>query len=56
MIHFLYLVGFALFASVVFAALSHGTPRQRVLYGLKNFVQFVIVSLVLAWFLYFIPW
>ncbi len=56
MIHFLYLIGFALFVSVAFAAFAHGTPRERVLYGAKNFAQFVIVSLVLAWILYFVPW
>ena len=56
MIHFLYLVAFALFVSTAFAVFSNGTPRERVLYGLKNFIQFVLVSLVLAWILYFIPW
>lgn len=56
MIHFLYLVGFALFVSIAFAVLSSGTTKERVLYGVKSFAQFVIVSLVLAWVLYFIPW
>ena len=55
MIHFLYLCGFAFFVSVVFAVFHDGSPRERVLYGLKNFVQFVVISLVLAWILYFIP-
>ncbi|MEO7658803.1 MAG: hypothetical protein ABIV48_04235 [Pyrinomonadaceae bacterium] len=56
MIHFLYLVGFAFFVSVAFAVFTTGTVKTRVLYGLKSFGQFVIVSLVLAWVLYFIPW
>lgn len=56
MIHFLYLVGFAFFVSVAFAAFSDGTPKEKILYGLKNFAQFVLVSLVLAWILYFVPW
>lgn len=56
MIHFLYLVGFGLFVSVAFAIYSRGTTRERVLYGIKNFAQFVLISLVLAWVLYFIPW
>ena len=56
MIHFLYLVAFAFLVSVAFAAYSAGTVRDRVLYGAKTFAQFVIVSLVLAWILYFIPW
>ena len=56
MIHFLYLIGFAFFVSIVFAVFTNGTPRDRVIYGVKSFAQFVIVSLVLAWLLYFIPW
>ncbi len=56
MIHFLYLVGFALFVSIAFAVFSSGTTKERVMYGVKSFAQFVIVSLVLAWVLYFIPW
>lgn len=56
MIHFLYLIGFAFFVSVAFATFSNGTTQERVLYGLKSFAQFVVVSLVLAWVLYFIPW
>ena len=56
MIHFLYLVGFALFVSVAFGALASGTARQRILYGLKTFAQFIVISLILAWILYFLPW
>ncbi len=56
MIHFIYLVFFAFFVSVAFGIFSHGTNRERIIYGLKTFAQFVIVSLVLAWLLYFIPW
>jgi len=56
MIHFLYLIGFAFFVSIVFAVLSSGTTKERVIYGVKSFAQFVVVSLVLAWILYFIPW
>ena len=56
MIHFLYLVGFALFVSVAFGVFAKGTNSQRIIYGAKTFAQFIVVSLVLAWFLYFIPW
>ncbi|MEJ7623159.1 MAG: hypothetical protein WKF34_04140 [Pyrinomonadaceae bacterium] len=56
MIHFLYLVGFGLFVSTAFAIFAKGDTKQRVLFGLKNFAQFVLVSLALAWLLYFIPW
>lgn len=55
MILFLYLIGFAFFVAVIFAVLSSGTTREKFLYGLKIFAQFVGVSLVLAWILYFIP-
>ncbi len=56
MIHFIYLVGFAFFVSVAFGVFSKGTNRERIIYGAKSFAQFIIVSLVLAWILYFIPW
>lgn len=56
MTHFLYLIGFASLVSIVFAAQISGTIRERVLYGLKTFGQFLIVSLVLAWIFYFLPW
>ncbi|MBV9215564.1 MAG: hypothetical protein JO053_05255 [Acidobacteria bacterium] len=56
MIHFLYLLGFAFFVSLAFAIFANGTLRSRVIYGLKTFGQFVIISLVLAWILYFVPW
>lgn len=55
MIHFLYLLGFSFFVAVVFAALSDGDVKSRILYGLKVFAQFLLISLVLAWILYFIP-
>lgn len=55
MIHFLYLLGFSLFVAVAFAAFSSGELKERVVYGLKVFAQFVLISLALAWLLYFIP-
>ena len=55
MIHFLYLVAFAFFVSIAFGAFYEGTTRQRLLYGLKTFLQFVGISLIIAWILYFIP-
>lgn len=56
MIHFLYLIGFAAFVGIVFGAISNGDTRSKVLYGLKIFAQFLIISLVLAWIFYFVPW
>jgi hypothetical protein len=55
MIHFLYLIGFAFFVAVAFGVFSQGETRDKVLYGVKVFAQFVIISLVLAWILYFLP-
>jgi TRAP-type mannitol/chloroaromatic compound transport system permease small subunit len=56
MIHFLYLIGYSFFVAIAFAIFHDGTIRDRILYGLKTFAQFVLVSLLLAWILYFIPW
>lgn len=56
MSHFLYLIVFALFVSVAFSVFSDGTPRERAFYGTKLFLQFVGISLAIAWLLYFIPW
>ena len=55
MIHFLYLVGFAFFVSVIFGAIHVGTPKERIWYAGKTFLQFVGISLAIAWVLYFIP-
>lgn len=56
MIHFLYLIGFAFFVAVAFGVFTTGSTRTKVLYGAKVFAQFVVISLVLAWIFYFIPW
>lgn len=56
MIHFLYLVAFALFSSICLAIFFDGDTKQRVIYGLKTFAQFVGIALLLAWVFYFIPW
>jgi len=55
MIHFLYLLGFALLVAVAFAAFHSGSNRDRILYGLKVFAEFVLISIVLAWVFYFVP-
>lgn len=55
MIHFVYLVGFAFFAAVIFAVIHPGELKERVLTGAKYFAQFLIVSLVVAWIFYFLP-
>jgi hypothetical protein len=56
MIHFLYLVGFALFGGIVMGAIAPGDTKKKVFYGLKVFAQFTLISLGLAWIFYFLPW
>ncbi len=56
MIHFLYLVGFALFAAIAFGVFTNGDSKEKFIYGLKIFAQFILISLVLAWIFYFLPW
>jgi hypothetical protein len=56
MIHFIYLILFALLVSTAFGIFATGTTRERVWVGAKSFLQFVVISLALAWLLYFIPW
>ena len=53
--HFLVMALFAALASMVFGAMSKDTPRERWVYGLKVFAEFMVIGLVLAWILYFIP-
>jgi len=53
--HFLVMSLFAVLASVVFGAMSKDTARERWLYGVKVFAEFMVIGLVLSWILYFIP-
>lgn len=53
--HFLVMMLFAVLASVVFGAMAKDTNRERWLYGLKVFAEFMVIGLVLSWILYFIP-
>ncbi len=55
MIHFLYLAGFAFFVGTAFGLFASGSNRDKAVHGLKIFGQFLIVSLVLAWIFYFLP-
>jgi hypothetical protein len=53
--HFLIMTAFAAAAAVVFGAVAKETNRDRFIYGLKVFAEFMVIALVLAWILYFIP-
>lgn len=46
---------FAALVSVVFGVVARDTQRERMLYGLKVFAEFMGIGLVLAWLLYFLP-
>jgi hypothetical protein len=46
---------FAALASVVFGAMGKDTARERWLYGVKVFAEFMVIGLALSWLLYFIP-
>jgi hypothetical protein len=47
---------FAALVAIVFGAMGKDTTRDRWLYGLKVFAEFIVIGLVLGWILYFIPW
>jgi heme A synthase len=53
--HFSAMTLFAFLVSVVFATLNKETPRQKVLYGTKCFVVFMIVAIALGWLMYPFP-
>ncbi|CAN5479119.1 hypothetical protein BH10ACI1_BH10ACI1_14690 [soil metagenome] len=54
--HFLYLGCFALFVAIIFGVIENGEMKQKFLHGLKIFAQFIVISLVLGWIFYFLPW
>jgi undecaprenyl pyrophosphate phosphatase UppP len=53
--HFLVMTAFAALAAVVFGAVAKDSNRERLMYGIKVFAEFMVIGLVLAWILYFIP-
>jgi hypothetical protein len=46
---------FALFVSIVFAALTREEPREQLLFGAKLFAGFVGAGIVAGWVLYPLP-
>lgn len=53
--HFLVMTAFAFLASVVFGTVAKDTSKERVLYGLRIFAEFMVIGLALGWVLYFLP-
>ncbi len=55
MTHLLVMIVFAALVGTVMGLVSRETAREQLRYGLKVFCEFVIIGLVLAWALYFLP-
>ena len=53
--HFVLMIVFAFFVSLVFAVLMHDGPREQARAGAMMFGGFVAVGLVLGWLMYPIP-
>lgn len=53
--HFLVMTAFALMAAVVFGTVAKETPHERLTYGVKVFLEFMAIGLILSWVLYFLP-
>ena len=49
------MVIFALFVSVVFAALMRDTPGEQVRFGLRLLAGFIGAGIVIGWLLYPLP-
>jgi len=46
---------FAVMAAVVFGTVAKDTTNERLIYGLKVFLEFMAIGLILSWLLYFLP-
>jgi len=53
--HLLWMAVFAALTAVVFGIAAKGNDRQKLIYGLKVFAEFIAVAFLLGWILYFIP-
>ena len=53
--HLFWMAVFAGLTAIVFGVVTKGSDRQRLVYGLKVFGEFLFIALVLGWILYFLP-
>ncbi|HEX7720892.1 MAG TPA: hypothetical protein VF397_01955 [Pyrinomonadaceae bacterium] len=53
--HVLWMALFASLTAVVFGVVAKGSDRQRLIYGLKVFAEFIVIAFILGWILYFLP-
>jgi hypothetical protein len=50
--HFIAMLLFAFFVSVVFAVLTRETPRDCLIYGTKTFGAFTGIALLIGWVMF----
>ena len=53
--HLALLFVFALFVSVIFAALMRDTPSEQLRFGVRLFAGFVGAAVILSWLMYPLP-
>jgi hypothetical protein len=53
--HVLWMSIFAGLTAIVFGVVAKGDARQRLHYGLKVLLEFLLVAVILGWILYFLP-
>lgn len=53
--HILWMAMFSALTAIVFGVVSKGSERQRLMYGLKVFGEFLGIAFILGWILYFLP-
>ncbi len=53
--HFLLLVIFSFFVSLVFAMLMRDEPKQQLRFGLLLFAGFIVAALALGWLMFPFP-
>ena len=53
--HFPAMLIFAFLTSIVFGVIGKNTHRERVIYGVKVFIAFIGVAILLGWLMYPIP-
>ncbi len=53
--HLFWMTIFAGLTAIVFGVVAKGSDRQRLVYGLKVFGEFLFVAFALGWILYFLP-
>ena len=54
--HVIWMAAFAGLTAIVFGVVARGSNRQRLVYGLKVFGEFIFIALALGWILYFLPY